>query len=90
MTAGRLNFTGEPPASRGEISLPCFLGWAETLRKPGRLAEQAEALLWAEPKCTMHFLNFLSNSFELIQIKFKPFLNLIKFSIFCLFPSLEI
>jgi hypothetical protein len=58
--------------------------------KLGRFAELAKALLWAEPKCTMHFLNFLSNSFELIQIKFKPFLNLIKFSIFCLFPSLEI
>jgi hypothetical protein len=43
----------------GGISLPCFLSWAETPRELGRLAEQAEALLWAEPKCTVHFLNFL-------------------------------
>jgi hypothetical protein len=69
MTVGRPNFIGEPPAlGGGGISLLCFLGWAETPRKPGRLAEQAEALLWAEPKCIVHFLNFLSNSFELIQI----------------------
>jgi hypothetical protein len=52
----------------GGFPLPCFLGWAETPRKRGRLAEQAEALLWDEPKCTMHFLNYLSISFDLIQI----------------------
>jgi hypothetical protein len=39
------------------IPLPCLLGWAETPRDLGRLAEKAEALLWAEPKCTVHFLN---------------------------------
>jgi hypothetical protein len=67
-------------------SLPCFLSWAKTPRELGRLAEQAEALLWAEPKCTVHFLNYLLNSFELIQIKFKSILNLIKFSEFCFKP----
>jgi hypothetical protein len=36
--------------------------------KLGHFAEQAEALLWAEPKCTVHFLNYFSDSFELIQI----------------------
>jgi hypothetical protein len=35
MTVGRPNFTGEPSASGGGISLPCSLGWAV-------LAEQAE------------------------------------------------
>jgi hypothetical protein len=38
------------------IPLPCLLGWAETPRELSRLAEKAEALLWAEPKCTVHFL----------------------------------
>jgi hypothetical protein len=49
-------------------SLPYFLGRAETPRELSRLAEQAEALLWAEPKCTVHFLNYLLISFDLIQI----------------------
>jgi hypothetical protein len=40
------------------IPLPCFLGRAETPRELGRSSEQAGALLWAEPKCTMHFLNY--------------------------------
>jgi hypothetical protein len=54
--------------------------------KLGRFTEQGEALLWAEPKCTVHFLNYFLDSFELIQIKFKSILNLIKFSEFCFQP----
>jgi hypothetical protein len=34
----------------------------------GPLGRAGRALLWAEPKCTVHFLNYLSISFELIQI----------------------
>jgi hypothetical protein len=34
----------------------------------GPLGRASRALLWAEPKCTVHFLNYLSISFELIQI----------------------
>jgi hypothetical protein len=65
---GRPKSAGEPPASGGD-SPPLFprLGQNHP-RELGRLAEQAEALLWAEPKCTVHFLNYLSISFDLIQI----------------------
>jgi hypothetical protein len=62
----RLNSAGEPPASGEEFPSPassaepkCRAGRAEMQSKLGHFAEQAEALLWAEPKCTVHFLNFL-------------------------------
>jgi hypothetical protein len=45
----------------GEFPSP----WAETPQELGCLAE---ALLWAEPKCTVHFLNYRLISFDLIQI----------------------
>jgi hypothetical protein len=66
--AGRIRPVSRRRRGGGGISLPCFLGWAKSPRKPGRLAEQAEAPLWVEPKYTVHFLNYFSNSFELIQI----------------------
>jgi hypothetical protein len=53
---------------RRGISLPCFLGWAEMPEGTGPLSRAGRALLWAEPKCTVHFLNYFLNFFELIQI----------------------
>jgi hypothetical protein len=71
---------------RRGIYLPCFLSWAETPEGTGPLDRAGRALLWAEPKCKVHFLNYLSISFDLIQIKFKSILNLIKLSEFCFQP----
>jgi hypothetical protein len=71
--------------SRG-FSLPCLHIWAETPKGAGPLGRVGRALLWAAPKCTVPFLNYLSNSFELIQIKFKSILNLVKLSEFCFPP----
>jgi hypothetical protein len=68
---------GEPLASGGGGNFPSPVSLAGPL---GR------ALLWAEPKCTVPFLYYLSNSFELIQIKFKSILNLIKLGEFCFQP----
>jgi hypothetical protein len=66
---------------------PLFLQpWAKTPKGAGPLGRAGQALLWAEPKCTVHFLNYLSISFELIQIKYKSILNLIKLSEFCFQP----
>jgi hypothetical protein len=71
--------------SRG-FSLPCLHIWAETPKGARPLGRVGRALLWAEPKCTVPFLNYLSNFFELIQIKFKSILNLAKLSEFCFPP----
>jgi hypothetical protein len=52
----------------------------------GLLGRAGRALPSVEPKCTVHFLNYLSISFELNQTKFKSILNLIKPSEFCFQP----
>jgi hypothetical protein len=73
-------------AQRRRPKLLCFWQWAASPGRASPYAGPSQKPEQAEPKCTVHFLNFFLNSFELIQIKFKPFLNLIKFSKFCFQP----
>jgi hypothetical protein len=63
------DLAGEPSAMRGIPLLPPISSAVgKNAQGPGPLGRASRALLWAEPKCTMHFLIYLSNSFKLIQI----------------------
>jgi hypothetical protein len=70
MAVGQPDLAGKPPASKG-ISPPISSVVGQNAQGAGPLGRAGRALLWAEPKCTMHFFNYLSISFELIQINFE-------------------
>jgi hypothetical protein len=70
MAVGQPDLAGKPPASKG-IS-PLFLqSWAETPKGLGHLAEQVEPCCGLSPSAQCTFFNYLSISFELIQINFE-------------------
>jgi hypothetical protein len=64
--ADRPDLAGEPPTMRG-IPPPVSSAVGQNAQGAGPLGRAGRALLWAEPKCTVHFLIYLSISFELIQ-----------------------